>query len=125
MRTIMTLNGDSEKKIWATEYGAPTAGDTNGDGISRCDNGDGLVQSGEDRCVSEAAQAQMFELAIAQWRSFDWAGPLFWYSYQDLGTGGRSIEQNFGMLRTDGSRKPIALSFRKATGAPDVAAPAP
>ena len=27
LRSVMTANGDAEKKIWMTEYGAPTDGD--------------------------------------------------------------------------------------------------
>jgi hypothetical protein len=58
LRSQMVANGDSAKKIWATEFGAPTTG------------------SG---AVSEAGQAAMVSKAFQMWNSYDWAGPLFWY----------------------------------------------
>ena len=116
LRSVMITNGDGNKQIWATEYGAPTYGDTTGDLVSNCDD-NGVNQPNEDNCVTEARQAQMVADALAQWQSYSWSGPLFWYSYQDLLTGGPSIESNFGLVRSDGTGKPGLDAFRAATGA--------
>jgi polysaccharide biosynthesis protein PslG len=113
LRSLMVANGDEAKKIWATEYGAPTAGDTNGDGVSNCDN-DGVAAPGEDNCLTEAQQAVMVTTAYTQWRSYTWAGPLFWYAYQDLDTGSLNIEKNFGLVRSDGSQKPAYAVYTNA-----------
>ena len=116
LRSLMIANGDGAKQIWATEYGAPTGGDTNNDGVSLCALGDTLGLN-EDRCLGEDRQAAMVTEAYDLWQSYPWAGPLFWYSYQDLNTGTLSIENNFGLLRSDGSRKPAHEAYRAAAAA--------
>ena len=53
-------------------------------------------------------------------------GPLFWYSYQDLGTDPSNAENFYGLRRFDGSAKPaygalqtaIAVARTSATGSP-------
>lgn len=86
IRDLMTAHGDAGKKIWITEYGAPT-----NEGRSK---------------VSEAEQADMLRRSIALARGYPWAGPYFWYSYRDLGTDPANNEMWFGLLRADGSAKP-------------------
>lgn len=101
LRSIMIANGDANKQIWATEYGAPTGGP-------------GLLESsatdtsffGHPDHVTEAVQAQMMTEAITTTENTAWAGPLFWYSYQDLGTSTTTNENFFGIIRYDGSTKP-------------------
>jgi hypothetical protein len=115
LRSLMVANGDQAKKIWATEYGAPTGGDTNGDGLSVC-NRDGRAWPAQDRCVTEAQQAAMLRSAWAQWSGYPWAGPMFWFAYQDVQTGSRRAAANFGLLRSDGSAKPALSEFRRAAG---------
>ena len=116
LRSLMVANGDGAKQIWATEYGAPTGGDTNNDGLSLCAVGDTLGLN-EDRCLGESRQAAMVTEAYDLWQSYAWAGPLFWYSYQDLNTGTLSIENNFGLLRSDGTRKPAHAAYLAAAAA--------
>lgn len=94
IRELMRANGDSHKKIWLTEYGAPTNADGGG--------------------VSEAEQAAMVTEAFDLARSYPWAGPLFWYSYRDLGTDPSNREDWFGLVRTPGDPKPAYDAFRKA-----------
>lgn len=103
LRGIMTANGDAHKKIWMTEFGAPTSG-TNG--------------------VSETDQATMLQQAMALHRSYSWAGPLFVYTWRDktyygdptLNSGGtpkaNDIENYFGMTRSDDSNKPSYDIFK-------------
>lgn len=96
IRSIMVANGDSNKQIWMTEYGAPTNGPSS------------------DNPVSEAVQAQMITQAISLKQSYPWAGPLFIYSYKDLGTSAITIENFFGVLRYDGSQKPAYTALKQA-----------
>ncbi len=92
IRAIMIANGDSTKKIWATEFGVPT------------DGGGGSV--------SEAAQAQMVTDSYALWQTYDFAGPLFWYSFSDSCGASTDKECWFGLVGADGTEKPAAQAFR-------------
>jgi hypothetical protein len=85
VRQTMVDHGDGAKQIWATEYGAPT-GSTDG--------------------VTEAAQAQMLDVAYRLWSTYSWTGPFCWFQYQDKGTDPADHGDWFGLLRFDGSRKP-------------------
>ncbi|MEP9390777.1 cellulase family glycosylhydrolase [Gordonia sp. VNK1] len=85
MHDTMRANGDGGKKIWMTEFGAPTSGTAG---------------------VSEAAQQEALRQAIDNQRSTDYLGPLFVYSLRDSGTNTADVEQNFGLLSSDWSTKP-------------------
>jgi hypothetical protein len=82
---VMAMHGDGAKKIWATEYGAPTGGPYS---------------------ITEAAQATLVPDALRVWYSRSFDGPLFWYSGRDTGTDAGDREQHFGLLRFDGTAKP-------------------
>ena len=60
MRSIMEANGDTAKKLWATEYGNPAS-------------------------VGETVQAQRVTQAIDLWRAFPWSGSLMYFNYHDRG----------------------------------------
>ena len=89
----MVANGDGAKKIWATEFGAPTKG---------------------PGAVSEATQAAMITRAYALYRSYAWGGPLFFYQGRDLSTVTSTRENFFGFLRHDFSRKPSYTAYQQA-----------
>jgi polysaccharide biosynthesis protein PslG len=93
-RSIMRANGDAKKKIWATEWGAPT-------GTSA-------------RSMSEAAQAQLIADGLAKLTTWSWAGPSFLYSFRDFGTNLLDHEENFGIVHHDWSAKPAYAAFRTA-----------
>ena len=96
LRSVMTDNGDAGKQIWATEFGAPTNGPAGS-------------------FVSEQTQATMVTRAFQLFRSYKWAGPLFWYSGRDLGTATTTRENFFGVVRNDFSAKPAFAAYRAAT----------
>jgi polysaccharide biosynthesis protein PslG len=96
-RRIMRARGDGAKQIWATEFGYPT-GSTSRD-------------------VSEAKQAQLVTDSYAALRRWSWAGPAFYYSYQDSGTDKLDLEQNFGIVRYDYSPKPSYRAYQRAAAA--------
>jgi hypothetical protein len=99
----MTDNGDAGKKIWATEFGAPTNG-----------------PSGSH--VSESTQASMLTRAFSLWTGYAWSGPLFSYQGRDRGTDRSTREDFFGLVRADWSAKPAFDAYRNAvataTGSP-------
>jgi polysaccharide biosynthesis protein PslG len=100
IRSIMQENGDGGKKIWLTEYGAPTGGPG-----SIADSNNHSLWDIPDH-VTEAYQATILREAVTESRTYTWAGPLFWYSYKDLGFDTYTKENFFGIVRADGSIKP-------------------
>ncbi|RAI59993.1 carbohydrate-binding domain-containing protein [Roseicella frigidaeris] len=107
IRDLMVANGDADKQIWMTEFGAPT------------DGGSGAV--------SEADQATMLQQAIDFQKDTAWAGPILYYSYKDRGSdswSGYSTESFFGLVHTDGSHKAAYDVFAAAAlASPAEAAP--
>lgn len=96
---LLEANGDGSKKIWATEYGAPT----------------GIVPN---RSVTEATQAKFVSDAWNAWQQWPWTGPLFWYSLRNSGTNQGDIENMFGLVRNDFSLKPAYSTFKSLGVAP-------
>ena len=84
IRSIMTQNGDSGKKIWITEYGVPTIGPNS---------------------VGETGQSTDLVQAISQVRKLDWIGSLYIYTWSDIST--LPADQNgFGLLTDQDVPKP-------------------
>jgi hypothetical protein len=84
IRSVMTSNGDSAKRIWITEVGAPSSGP------------DG---------VGQAAEASALTQAIADAKATSWIGALYIYSWQDAGTA-LSTDQNwYGLITAGGAQK--------------------
>lgn len=99
MHDVMASNGDGAKKIWLTEFGAPTA----------------TVQTGIGPVViNEQTQASMISNGVASARTLPYVGPTFVYTIRDYGTGNADPEQNYGMLRTDFSAKPAYAALQSA-----------
>ncbi|OBF27947.1 hypothetical protein [Mycobacterium sp. ACS4331] len=87
MRGIMEDHGDGAKRIWLTEFGAPTGGQS-------------------DAAVSEADQARAIRQAIERIRSATYFGPIFIHQTRDRGADPDDVEDHFGLLRLDFSEKP-------------------
>jgi hypothetical protein len=67
--------------------------------------------------VTEALQSVILADAITSYRSFgSWAGPMFFYSYKDLGTDPSTVENFFGVVRSDGSDKPAYATLKNLIG---------
>jgi len=96
LRAVMESHGDGGKKVWITEFGAPT--------------GTG------PHAVSDGAQATTLLQARRQVQKWDWAGPLIYYELVDGGTDPTDVEQNFGVLRQDLSPKPAADALMDLAG---------
>ena len=101
LRSVMSAKGDSSKQIWITEYGAPT---------------NGSYPDHQAVVISEERQAQMVAQAYTMIGYYRWAGPLFWYEYQDLcpKLATRSYECFYGLVRFDGSPKPAYSDYQSA-----------
>ena len=104
LRSVMLANSDA-KPIWLTEYGAPTNGP--GDEATML----GYPPDAQSYYVDDNLQAQMAKEAYQQTVNAPWLGPLFWYSYKDLGVSSDTNENFFGLLNFDGSPKPAYTTF--------------
>ena len=110
VRGIMAQYGDSDKKVWLTEFGAPT------------------TPSGAH--TTEEGQRQIAEQVLGRWRLKPYAGGLMWYTGMDSGTSRTDSEEHFGLIRHDWSQKPAYAAFRNAitassSGASSAALPSP
>jgi hypothetical protein len=85
LRSVMAGNGDADKAIWITEFGAPSGGPGG---------------------VGDAAQATAFSQAIDRAEQTTWIGAFYIYSWQDLGTDPGDVQDWFGLLTATGSPKP-------------------
>ena len=89
IRSTMRENGDGHKRVWATEFGAPTS------------------------AVGDENQERILRQAWQEWSARAWAGPLFWYQLHDEGRDPDDDDGWFGLLRPDGSAKPAYDTFRR------------
>jgi polysaccharide biosynthesis protein PslG len=109
IRQIMTVNGDSNKPLWLTEYGAPTSGPGSSHNVTQLDN----YIFGSDY-MTEDAQATMISDALSLYSQLNNTGPFFWYSLKDAGTSTDTPENFFGLIRFDNSKKPAYEVFKNA-----------
>lgn len=100
LHRVMSENGDGAKKIWLTEYGAPTNG-----------------ASGQNM-VTEAQQAIDLAAAVHNARHTSFLGPLFFYNWKDSQPysyeGTKDREMYFGMVHSDLTPKPSYHAIRRA-----------
>jgi hypothetical protein len=89
---VMVDNGDGAKRIWGTEFGAPTGS--------------------SERAVTGDQQAERLREGYDQWRRWSFTGPLFWYSHRDKGTDAADPEDNFGLVTNNGRPKPALAALR-------------
>jgi hypothetical protein len=83
-RQTMVDNGDGDKEIWVTEFGAPTGGPNS---------------------VTEDQQAAIMHDAYRLWAGYSWGGPLCWFDYRDKGTDTSDHGNFFGLYTNDGRPK--------------------
>jgi hypothetical protein len=91
IHNVMVSNGDGNKQIWLTEFGAPTG---SGTGAS-----------------PESNQVNMVKQGFVAKAQYPYTGPLIWYAARDAGTDLTDREQNFGLWRFDFSAKPAAATM--------------
>ncbi len=98
LRAVMIRHGDGDKRIWATEFGAPTAG-----------------PSGTH--VSPARQAAMITRAYKLFARYPWAGPLFTYQGRDLGADPSNSGDFFGLVSRSFRPKPSFRAYQRIAAA--------
>lgn len=79
-RSLMQANGDGAKSIWATEWGTKV--------VEWC--------SGSEQCQADRTKA-----GLDAWKTFAWAGPI--YFYNEWG----GIDGDFSAARADWSKRPV------------------
>lgn len=84
LRQLMVENGDQDKTIWATEFGAPTAGG-----------------------ITAQTQAEVIADFLSTWSQFGYTGPMFVHSMRDLAETA-DAEDSFGIFDYQGQPKPGA-----------------
>ena len=77
MRELMVSKGDAAKKIWLTEFGAPTTAS-----------------------VSQDQQNALIFNCIQQWQGVSYGGPMFIHTLRDRATGSTDPEDNYGVVTT-------------------------
>jgi hypothetical protein len=97
LRETMIANGDTAKKIWATEANM----------LIQNDDIDGFS-------ATEPRQAAMLPVVLDEWGAFTWSGPFFYYNYQDHNGGVDSLgnEGGFSMKRSNGTLRPAYAAYR-------------
>jgi polysaccharide biosynthesis protein PslG len=93
VRSVMVANGDAAKKIWITEFGFATWSAT------------------DPARLTEENQVLWLQEAYSRAQSYDWAGPLFWFSYRDDGIQTTTSENFFGLVKYDLSPKPAYYEY--------------
>lgn len=96
LRATMVAGGDAGKKIWITEFGAPT----------------GTFATG----VSAGTQAKSIAEGIDLARQYGFVGRFFVYTLLDSDTGSSDPEQNFGLLESSHTPKSAYRSLQQAAG---------
>jgi hypothetical protein len=93
LSAVMRAHGDAKKRIWATEIGFPTGRSS--------------------MAVSEQTQAKYLLEALRVWQASPYAGPAIVYSIRDFGTNPRNYDDNFGLVRYNGSPKPAYTAVKR------------
>ena len=106
---LMVTNGDSEKKIWITEFGVPTGGPGEAHSVNQLNN----FRYGVDFMYENSQRYLMTEATNFYRQHIDWMGPFFWYSLKDSSNERDTTENFFGLLRYDGSKKPAYDLFKQ------------
>ncbi len=88
--SIMSSHGDGDKRIWLTEFGAPTGTDNN------------------YRAYSQRFQAASITQAFVNANSAGYSGPVFNYQWQD------DSEGDFGLIDSNGVAKSSLAAFTNA-----------
>lgn len=91
IRALMESHGDGALKVWASEYGVPTAPYNPAN--------PGLYNSPEK-------QAQFIQDFLENWQKESGTGPIFIYSTRDINSGSPSDQDNFGVYYTNWTAKP-------------------
>ncbi|MGV8872427.1 MAG: cellulase family glycosylhydrolase [Rhodococcus sp. (in: high G+C Gram-positive bacteria)] len=96
IRETMVINGDRDKQIWFTEFGAASG-------------------TGPES-VTEDKQAELLVDGIDYLRSLSYCGGIFLFDFRDYDSGNAVDELNAGLVRSDFSPKPALDAVIQAGG---------
>jgi polysaccharide biosynthesis protein PslG len=106
IRATMVANGDSAKKIWITELGAPTCGPGNASAVD-------AQPFNRNDYMTEAAQRTILSDVIRDIKSVSYVEAFFVYEIRDENSNDYSTRENcFGIFHSDGSPKPSFSTIR-------------
>jgi polysaccharide biosynthesis protein PslG len=106
IRETMVANGDSAKKIWITELGAPTCGPGNASAVD-------AQPFTKNDYMTEAAQQTILSEVIRDIKSVSYIGAFFVYEIRDDNSNDSSTRENcFGIFHSDDSPKPSFGTIR-------------
>ena len=107
VRASMVANGDSDKQIWATEFGWSVTSETDG--------------------VSSAEQARYLTEAFEYVEDLPWVEAMFWYSARDNPFYGSADtwESRTGLFTTDFDTRPSYDAMKAYAAAPPSSEPRP
>ena len=108
VRDTMVKYGDSGKKIWITELGWSTTGQTCASGLFAGKKAGG---------VSEADQAKFLGQAYHCLKSYDYVENALWFNLRDPADD--IAEHRFGLERPDGAAKPSLQAFQDVVAGKD------
>jgi hypothetical protein len=92
LRSLMRAHGDGAKKIWITEYGAPSTGPFG---------------------VGQEAQRTELAQALAYIKGATWVGAFYIYTWQDV-TSVAAVDYGFGLVTARGMPKPAYHAVAQA-----------
>ncbi|MCQ4120895.1 cellulase family glycosylhydrolase [Rhodococcus tibetensis] len=92
IRQLMVQHGDQDKKIWATEYGLPSAE------------------------VPGTTASALIANFLTTWQELPYGGPLYLFEIIDRGTGSADPEHTFGLLTGDFTPKLTFLAAQHVLG---------
>lgn len=95
VRALMVQNGDANKQIWVTEFGAPTGGPGS---------------------VSAPQQASILQNGFDLWKTYPWGGVICWFNYIDKGDDTSSHKDFFGLVTASGTHKPSYATYLALAG---------
>lgn len=102
IRKLMINNGDETKRMWITEFGAPTGGHGRPYYYNQLSN----FKYGYDYVYEKTQRDLLVDATNFYRQNADWLGPFFWFSLKDIGNKNDDTENFFGLIRYDGSIKP-------------------
>jgi polysaccharide biosynthesis protein PslG len=106
IRATMVANGDSAKKIWITELGAPTCGPGNASAVD-------AQPFTKNDYMTEAAQRTILSDVIRDIKSVSYIEAFFVYEIKDDNSNNPSTRENcFGIFHSDDSPKPAFSAIR-------------
>ncbi|WP_374222808.1 hypothetical protein [Williamsia sp. CHRR-6] len=100
IHALMAAHGDGEKKVWLTEYGAPTVD-----------------------AITPQRQADLIVATARQWTEVSYAGPMFVYGIRDDQANSPDPEHNYGVATFAFAPKPAVEAVAGLVASPGAMRP--